>query len=282
MAGGVLKTFGGIFLVLGCVLVLGGLAAAATGYVQESDNRDKGPFYDGQEGDINQQMVLYGLIGAGAGLLLAIVAAVLLAGGGARGRRALERSIAARGAPAETATGAAPARTASRKAVVPPPPPPSKNGKGAIIAVVAMVALFGVVALLVAGGFKDIVAPGSSRDADTPAETYRASFNGTLAGTAFGIGFLPASDRLGEFVAPQDSAQCTLTLGWTPAPGGAETLQLWLGRDGKEIANATGGPDLQLQAAVLPGLHDWQVGPGSGDLVAQQEFTLLVVCTGEA
>jgi flagellar basal body-associated protein FliL len=72
------KQLGTIFLAVGLVVLLGGLAAAVFGYVDQNEN-NQGTFNDNSREQTNQQMQIGGTIAAIVGLLLVIIGVVPLA-----------------------------------------------------------------------------------------------------------------------------------------------------------------------------------------------------------
>jgi hypothetical protein len=72
------KQLGTIFLAVGVVVLLGGLAAAVFGYVDQNEN-NQGTFNDNSREQTNQQMQIGGTIAAIVGLVLVIVGVVPLA-----------------------------------------------------------------------------------------------------------------------------------------------------------------------------------------------------------
>jgi hypothetical protein len=273
MAGGTLKAFGAILLILGLLGLVGGLVAAAVGYTQETGNRDKGVFYDKDEGDVNQALLAGGAVAAGVGLVLAILGAILLAIGGARGRRALERAIAAR----PPGAAAAPP-TVTQQATA----PAKERGPGAaIVAVLVGALLFGVVLVLALGGFDDVVGTVGGSPNKEAAPPYSKSFNGTVGGfAAMGRTANAQGDNSGDFT-PTTGASCLAVLEWTPSDTGANTLYLQISVGGNAIAQGSGGPGLALPFPRVagPAAHHYAVFPADDpSVVAMQAFTLTVSC----
>lgn len=96
MAGGLFKSFGITFLVVGIVLVLAGVAAAIVGFVQESENQDNQGFFQQpsrDESELNLGLVAVGGMAGVAGLALLIVGGVFVGVGSARQNRALVQAI---------------------------------------------------------------------------------------------------------------------------------------------------------------------------------------------
>lgn len=94
MAGGVLKAFGILFIILGIVLMVAGLGAAAYGFTQEDANQE-GVLDDPQESDQNQAIAAGGLVAAGLGLVLLLLGIILNAVGNGMRERALRRDLTA-------------------------------------------------------------------------------------------------------------------------------------------------------------------------------------------
>src|SRR5688572_18275380 len=111
MAGGVLKGFGIGFIVLGTLLMLVGLGAAAFGFMMDEENDDRF-FRSSDKEDQAQAAMLGGAAAFAAGLVLLVVGVVLNSAGNGRRHRELVQLAARPGssAPAKGEARPAPAR----------------------------------------------------------------------------------------------------------------------------------------------------------------------------
>lgn len=119
MAGGIAKGFGGILLALGILLIIGGLGALAVGFFQLEDAGegvgDSGFLQDQEKEEQAQAIMAVGAVAAVVGLLVLVLGIVLLAIGGARSRKAIERAIKAQStATAPSSAGALGAQNVER------------------------------------------------------------------------------------------------------------------------------------------------------------------------
>src|SRR5688572_28458866 len=138
--GAVAKTFGVLLILLGVVLLVGGIAAAAYSATDEQDNQGQ-LLQDGDRSDQNAGLLVYGLAGAGLGLILLILGIVLVA---------IRPKPTASWATAPTAPTAQASPPAAQ-------PAPRRRALVATAAVAGAVALLAFVAFAIGGG-----TPGSS------------------------------------------------------------------------------------------------------------------------
>src|SRR5688500_5462419 len=76
--GAVAKVFGVLLILCGILLLAGGIAAAAFSATDEQDTQGQ-LLQDGDRSDQNADVFVYGLAGAGLGLVLLVVGIVLVA-----------------------------------------------------------------------------------------------------------------------------------------------------------------------------------------------------------
>ncbi|HEX2065931.1 MAG TPA: hypothetical protein VHI93_03880 [Candidatus Thermoplasmatota archaeon] len=272
MAGSVLKTFGGILLALGIVALLVGLAAAGWGWYGESQNR--GPFGVGSDPDrskANEALLVYGGLGAGAGLLVLLVGIVLLASGAGRANRALVRAV--RDGPAGASSGVAAPAAASRK-------------RGALwLGVGVAAALLLAVGLVLAGNVDLGGTTGQRGAGGQPQPAFSTTLHGTVSSGPTVAG---GSQLLGDgtppepFQVPTEAHRLHIKATWTPGPTCCKTLQLHLERrDGAawvEVDDHAGAPGFSYNVTLgAPGEYRFRVFPGEDGISAGQEFQVEVV-----
>lgn len=266
MAGGVTKGFGITFLILGGVLVLAGIVAAAYGFFLASEQQDRGFLADPDQEDLAEALLIGGGLAAGIGLLLLILGGILAAIGGGMARREMLRTIA----------GAAPAAAAT------PASTPRRRSKAWIVAAIVV----GV--LLLAAVFfasTDEGQPGSvfsalssTEGSDTPAVVANKSFDGRVQGVRAPIlgGLNTGSSQAVHDLAITPGVHALRgTLNWTAdAATGASSLVLILEaeKDGvwEELGRGEGGPGLVVEAPPqsLPAnirARVFLAGDGAGD-----------------
>lgn len=123
MAGGVSRTFGVLFLIIGILLLVAGVGAALYGYTDQEDHKEEqGPLGLGEDDDRTQQneaLMAGGTAAIVGGVLFLILGIILMVVGGAQSRRAFEKEMvqATRGASATVGTSrSAPAKRSRRAA----------------------------------------------------------------------------------------------------------------------------------------------------------------------
>lgn len=262
LMGAVAKVFGVLLILSGVLLLVGGIAAAAFSATDEQDNQGQ-LLQDGERSDQNADVLVYGLAGAGLGLVLLIVGIVLVSIG-----------------PKPTASWVtAPAAQASPPAAT---PTPRRRAIVTTTAVAGAVALLALVAFAVGGG-----TPGGSSSmfgsfADGSGEELGSDvFEGTVAqGASLPVaGTVSGGDNDHDLQAPQGTRRLSAVVQWAPQDGGAETLEVIVTlADGTEVARASGAPGfaIDLADAGLDGaqLH-YQVFPADPvGAVAEQPFTI--------
>jgi hypothetical protein len=274
VAGGILKGFGIPLIVLGIVLLVAGIAAAATGYVQYQENERRGLF-NRDPGEQEQALMVGGGIGFASGLVLLIVGLVLNAAG--NGRRHRELLLAATGrAPA----AAPPAATPAPPAPPAPAPTPAKSKAGLVVAVVSVAVLLLAVLLLIGMGDGDLTvgtigASGSEAFAPIDANgTVRQAFSLPVAGSAT----TDTGDSQREFAAPFQAQTLHLDLTWDRADAGADTLRIIVEvpsgtSDWAEVGRAEGASGVTLDLPLDGAAHlRYHVFPAGDAVVAEQPF----------
>ncbi|MES2154897.1 MAG: hypothetical protein V4510_07150 [bacterium] len=294
MAGGILKSFGVVFLILGIVAVVGGLGAAAYGFMQQKDNQDHGLFQDNKKTEENKQVITYGAIGAAAGLAAVIVGIVLLVAGGARRDTQMTRAV---GAAAVANANAATAASRSVKGAAAEPASartaaPATQPSGARRAAIAGILLFALVlvvwAFVAVGGFKGVMSGGASRPPESgPSgillnETHAGNVQGVSVN---GMALNGGGNNGADFTVPAGSTACTVTLNWSPTTGGPTALELQASVGGTLAKEGHGGPGLVMDLRTAgdkfaPGVaYHLAVFPdGDAQVVPPQDFSLAVLC----
>ncbi len=261
--GAVAKTFGVLLLIVGILLLLGGAGAAAYSYLDEEDNQDQF-LRDGDRSDQNELVMLYGAIGAGAGLVLLIVGAVLLSVGG-------KVVVMAGGTPSKAKPATRP--EGRRKATI------------SVLAVVgAALVLAAIFAILAQGDESERgaffrVLPGSDEGGILGSDT----FNGTVEGGAstFLTGSVANGNNDHDLSAPAGTGWMSIAVEWTPETAGSERLVVIVSLpDGTEITRQAGTPGFTFEVTdaqvALSGaeLH-YRVFPADdAGVVASQAFTI--------
>lgn len=298
MAGGVSRTFGVLFLLVGVLLIVGGLVAIAGGYLKEQEEKEEKPdiLRSEQEKEENYTIMGAGVAGLVVGVVFVIIAVVMFVIGKSRAESALRREIR------EGHLRAAP--------VAPPPPPHGRfepvdgdggstgtSGKGSgpsaktigAIAVVAILVVAGAsFALLGGDGGNGLFSNGD--DADEMSHLDTKEWSGRLEGGVKGpvqTASVPTSRVARDFASPTTTEQVSVALHWTPSEGGATTLSVSLAvvtSDGTEtVAETSGKAPLTLSAKVPMGAKvKVSVGQVEDGLVAGQDFRVAVAFYGSA
>lgn len=296
MAGGLLKTFGGILLALGIVVAVAGAAAAIVGYSQERDNRERGIFYDRSGSDENQQVMAAGLVALGIGIVAILLSIVFLVAGGARANNAIRRDIrqvaSSVATPAAAATGAATSGKPSSAAMAPArrgraTRPAAGNGgvrAGVVAGVVALIALLVLTAFAINQGAIPGMDNGGTSAARDAQPLDEKAFDGSIEATFMqgsGSTATLGSDNSYAYTAPAGAARLVLNLTWSvPPAGGVDTLYLDVqDAAGETLVSAEGRGGLLLtitDPAILAQPLEIHVYPRGDGFVVQQEFHLQV------
>jgi hypothetical protein len=294
MAGGVLKGFGITFLVLGILLVLAGLAAAAYGLYTQEEN-DGQLLGDPEAEDQAQTALVAGAAAAAVGLLVLVLGIALNAAGNGRRHRELLRAAAGRpaDAPAPAPPAAAKPATAAAKATAPPAPATTRAARrapgpsaktGAAIGLASLGILVLAVLALALGDGGRAVGFGGDDDRTFQPLSFQGSVRNSFA--------LPGADpvttddgeSLQEFDAPAGATTARIELTWDRADAGADQLVVVLeheqpGDGWRELGRASGTSPVSLEVTLDPSfLHlRYRVVPaGSDPVVAEQPFEAAV------
>lgn len=261
MTSGILKIVGLMLVVVSVLVLLAGLAAAGYGYVDENNNQEA-LLPDPERSSVNEDLMMYGLVGAGGGLVVLVVGIVVAVAGGSVSRRRAE----------------ALAPEASTR----------PSGRGVWVAGAA-VALAVVLALLVTGYTGNGDGPGlASLAGDSRTELLdEAVYDGQVRNaysTPTGSGTTDASQSTRTFPAPTGTTRVEMELTWTPQDRGTGNLRLILeAQDGdswRELDRAAGqGPlTMTIQAPDLDGvtLRYRVFANDDASLALEQDFQVTV------
>lgn len=267
MAGGFLRSFGGIFLTLGIAFMVLGLGVAAYGFFDDRAHRDEsGPLgagYGGDRYETNQWLMRGGLMGAGAGLLLTVIGIVGLSSGSARAR-------------VQMAT-ARPTRDADH------PSSSRKRQTAAILVVLVLVA--GVVAFVL------LRSTGDSRDEPGLTEEQLSGSvplaTGDVAGRApSGVTVTGGTQGLGDsettppFELPAAAVRIEANVTWQAGSVCCATLQVYVEQEQAgtwtRIADATGSSGMRLSTPIDPTLGPVRFSgfPAADGLSNGQDFVV--------
>lgn len=266
------KTIGAILAILGVLLLLAGLGAAAYGFYDMDKHRND-LFRDSDREEADQALMMGGAAAASTGLVLFLAGLITLLA--SRPKQASPTTPNATTSSSAAAQGA----TAS-------PAPRDTNTRNAILAATIAVVLVG---LVLAGIFLSdtenarefFQGSGSSE----PTIVFNKTYEGTVQGGSTGLpGAEPVNlgDSSGQFTPPAEATACTARLDWTPTSNGAAQLRLLVQRDGKTVADLAGAPGFTvvLDPVGLAGAaHDFEVFPPQAPGVVSQAFSLKVICT---
>lgn len=294
MAGGVSRTFGVLFLLVGILLIVGGIVAIGGGYLKEQEEKEEKPdvLRSEEEKEENYAIMGAGVGGLVVGTVFVIIAVVMFVIGKSRAEGALRREIR------EGHLRAAP--------VAPPQPPrgrfepvdaageggsdgnqdqgpgPSTKTIGAIAVVAILVVAGASFALLGGGGEGGIFSGGdeTNRMRQLDSDEWSGRLEGGVKGPVEGAS-MPTSRQAKEFVSPAETQRVSVALRWTPSDGGATSLFLSLSvvtSDGAEmVAETSGEGPLSLDAQVpLGATIQVSVGQVESGLVAGQDFRVAV------
>jgi Rod binding domain-containing protein len=281
MAGGVLKGFGIPLIVLGIVLMVAGIAAAAYGYNSQQENHDR-LLRDGDQEDQAEALMVGGGVGFAAGLVVLIVGVILNAAGNGRRHRELLQATAGRAQATTATTTAAVPAAATAAAAAPASPAPSPKAaasgtpgskKGVAIALACLGVAAVVFLALVMGKDGSAVGFGGHEEPAFAAQDYdgtvRQAFSLPVAGSA-------TADTAGsqqEFDAPAGAHSLHIEVTWDRADAGADTLKVIVEKDGTELGRSTGGSPVVLDLPVDGGTHlRYRVFPDGNAAVAEQPF----------
>jgi len=270
------KTIGAILAILGLLLLLAGLGAAAYGFYDMDKHRND-LFRDQDREEADQALMVGGAAAASAGLVLFLAGLITLLASRPKPTVPAAQPVAA------SSTGDSPKSTPSRAA----PAPRDSQTRNALLAGSIAVLLVG---LVVAGlVFSDTE---SARDLfggsaqPTHRIVYNETFEGTVQGGSSGVPGAPvvniSDSNDGQFTPPADAAACTATLTWTPSDNGAAQLRLRVQRNGTTVADGAGAPGFSLTiepTGMAGAVHDYAVFPPPAPGIVNQGFTLRVVCT---
>lgn len=258
MAGGVLKGFGLLFIVLGGLAVVVGLVGAAFGAYVANEEDHRGFFADRDKAEGGVLLGMGGLALAGVGLVVLLLGLLLYAIGASLARRELMQALAARPAAVPVALAppdppAAPPVQAVSTPVSRPVSKPSKAGgvDGRVVGLVLALVLGVLLAFLLfqpGGPGAGLVGGG-----DPPA-VQSQTFEGTYQNFRTPVGVSYTGDPQHEMrLARSGPYVVRASLNWTAAPG-AQTLSITL--EGQEessgdwfvLAQGEGGPGLTVES----------------------------------
>jgi hypothetical protein len=274
MAGGVLKGFGIPLIVLGILLMVAGIAAAAYGAYQMQEDQDR--LVPRNDPDEAQALAVAGGLGFAAGLVLLVAGLVLNAAGNGRRHRELLQAAAGRPAAAAPPASPAPVVPAAPKTPAALPPPASK--KGAVVAVVCLgaltLAVLGLVAL--GDGSRAAAGLGGHPPAFQPLDfdgAVRNAFSVPVAGAATA----DTADSQRAFDAPEGARSMRVELAWDRAGAGADALEILVeapdGSGWTELGRASGGAPVVLDLPLDGASHlRYRVFPAGDGAVAEQPF----------
>lgn len=231
MAGGVARTFGVLFLILGVLALVAGGAAAVYGYVDQQDHKDsRGPAGIGEDPDRterNEALLAGGGVAAAGGLVLVVAGIVLLVVAGARSRSELLLALSGSGG------GGREDRA---------------RGKFLVSGLVVLGALVVVLAAVLAEG-------GSLGMDNGSGQASSEVFDGTVQPSVSlpTVGTVSPTAPRHVLSAPLAATRLVAVLDWTAGPG-VETLSLDLeqnvGGQWRTAATADGGPGFVLESSI--------------------------------
>lgn len=276
VAGGVLKGFGVVFIVLGSLGILVGLLAAVLGAYVYNEEEGRGFFADRDKAEGGAILGIGGLALAGAGLVVLLLGILLYAIGASMARRELMQTLAQRqdaGAwtpappptptpaggglppPAPGASVAPPPTTPGTPAAARPAPPERGTSPWGILAGVGGAALLVLLLLLLFQPGGPLAAPGADDpDRDPQVEVYTGNVQGVRTPLTGGVN----SQGQTHVLSPRpDLAPALLrgALNWTAGPGSPTGLTLILeareSGEWVEKARGEGGPGLTVETPAL-------------------------------
>jgi len=235
MAGSIAKAFGGIFLALGIIGIVAGIALGVMAGQDERDNQDS-IVQDGQRSDENEAIMIGAVAAAAIGVVLAIFGIIFLAVGGQRARKELVRASA--GSPSNAGTDGTDGKAdktrgaaASGVAVTPiartprpvTPEEARRNSRNTLIGTLAFLGAGLIVFMIIqAGGGGDLF-----RNSEPSMLSQPEDLSGTVRYAGLAQSLDQSGDNIVAFTAPADTARIVVAVNWTvAAQGGADSLSV--------------------------------------------------------